>query len=412
MATCSVATDTVFAANGSVFPNTSGSVRRSLASSFTSTSEQALSKPELCVCNNSSRVNQWRSLGIDQSELSLALTLPTGQSFRWKLTGDNEYTGVVDEYLFTLRQTPTDVEFVLHNTCTCRMDSPIMLCHVNDGPHLANYMLHATKTSQTKFSSSNTLARSVNAGEAATFKCNKGAENRDPHGCHAVHDSPGGATYSCETHGPQYCCVCLGCAEVSLKRYFNLDTSLKDVWAPFIAADARFATLAPYMRGARLLRQRPLECLFQFICSSNNHIQRISQMVDHLAGLGPYLGNVSGVAFHSFPTLDVLADVTEADLRKAGFGYRAKYIVGAVKELQLKKGGGEEWLNSLRGKTLDNTLDELCSLPGIGPKVASCVSLFLLDQHHAIPVDTHVWRVAKRILKACWLEAKVVDTCS
>ncbi|GFH08980.1 WD_REPEATS_REGION domain-containing protein, partial [Haematococcus lacustris] len=26
---------------------------------------------------------------------------------------------------------------------------------------------------------------------------------------------------------------------------------------------------------ARMLRQDPLECLFQFICSSNNHISRI-----------------------------------------------------------------------------------------------------------------------------------------
>ena len=31
-----------------------------------------------------------------------------------------------------------------------------------------------------------------------------------------------------------------------------------------------------------MLRQDPVECLFQFICSSNNHISRIHGMVSRL----------------------------------------------------------------------------------------------------------------------------------
>ena len=34
--------------------------------------------------------------------------------------------------------------------------------------------------------------------------------------------------------------------------------------------------------GARVLRQDPVECLFQFVCSSNNHIARIHGMVERL----------------------------------------------------------------------------------------------------------------------------------
>ena len=34
--------------------------------------------------------------------------------------------------------------------------------------------------------------------------------------------------------------------------------------------------------GARMLRQDPVECLFQFVCSSNNHISRIHGMVERL----------------------------------------------------------------------------------------------------------------------------------
>ena len=38
---------------------------------------------------------KWRSLAMPRKELCLAFTLPTGQSFRWRKTGDDVYTGVV-----------------------------------------------------------------------------------------------------------------------------------------------------------------------------------------------------------------------------------------------------------------------------------------------------------------------------
>lgn len=62
--------------------------------------------------------------------------------------------------------------------------------------------------------------------------------------------------------------------------------------------------------------------------------------------------------------------------------------------LQSKPGGGLEWLASLRKLDLQGAIDGLSSLPGVGPKVSACIALFSLDQHHAIPVDTHVWQVS------------------
>lgn len=73
---------------------------------------------------------------------------------------------------------------------------------------------------------------------------------------------------------------------------------------------------------------------------------------------------------------------------------RAKYIVGTVEALKSKPGGGMEWLAALRKVDLPEAIVSLCSLPGVGPKVAACIALFSLDQHHAIPVDTHVWKVS------------------
>lgn len=73
---------------------------------------------------------------------------------------------------------------------------------------------------------------------------------------------------------------------------------------------------------------------------------------------------------------------------------RAKYIIGTINALKSKPGGGEEWLRSLRKMELRDVISALCTLPGVGPKVAACIALFSLDQHHAVPVDTHVWRVS------------------
>ena len=40
---------------------------------------------------------EWHSLAMPKRELFLAFTLPTGQSFRWRKTGDDLYTGVVHQ---------------------------------------------------------------------------------------------------------------------------------------------------------------------------------------------------------------------------------------------------------------------------------------------------------------------------
>ena len=41
--------------------------------------------------------SEWRSLNTPASELRLEFTLPTGQSFRWRQTGPQEFTGVIQQ---------------------------------------------------------------------------------------------------------------------------------------------------------------------------------------------------------------------------------------------------------------------------------------------------------------------------
>jgi endonuclease-3 len=63
---------------------------------------------------------------------------------------------------------------------------------------------------------------------------------------------------------------------------------------------------------------------------------------------------------------------------------------------QIEKEQGRISLDFLRSKTMAEAEDYLMRLPGVGHKTASCVLLFSLGKP-SLPVDTHVFRVAKRL---------------
>lgn len=60
-----------------------------------------------------------------------------------------------------------------------------------------------------------------------------------------------------------------------IEDYFNLNVNLNELDEKWKLIDDRYLKISHYIRGARVLRQDPFECLFQFICSSNNNISRI-----------------------------------------------------------------------------------------------------------------------------------------
>ncbi|KAI5786452.1 8-oxoguanine DNA glycosylase [Peziza echinospora] len=184
-------------------------------------------------------------------------------------------------------------------------------------------------------------------------------------------------------------------AEV-LRDYFNLSVDLTKLYELWSERDPVFKKKAPKFTGVRILRQDPWENLISFICSTNNNILRIRQMVEKLCThYGPKLGDLEGVPYHDFPTPENLAvPGVEQNLRELGFGYRAKYIATTAGIIAHGKSPG--WLSNLRNVPYKEAHEELLSLPGVGPKVADCVCLMSMDKSEAVPVDTHVWQIAVR----------------
>lgn len=95
-------------------------------------------------------------------------------------------------------------------------------------------------------------------------------------------------------------------------------------------------------------------------------------------------------------------DVVEANtndvinaIRSGGLANRkAPRIQEALEEIRDRYGAYS--LESLAFLSLDDARDALLSIDGVGPKTAACVLLFAMGRP-ALPVDTHVFRVARRL---------------
>ncbi|NXQ11471.1 OGG1 lyase, partial [Peucedramus taeniatus] len=181
-----------------------------------------------------------------------------------------------------------------------------------------------------------------------------------------------------------------------LRDYFQLDVGLSALYRAWGAADPLFRKVANDFPGVRVLRQDPVECLFSFICTSNNHISRITAMIERLCqAFGRRLCCLDSRPLHAFPCLSALTGAdAEARLRALGFGYRAKFVSGSARAIA--EGLGPEGLCQLRTAPYAEARRVLCALPGVGAKVADCVCLLSLDKAEAVPVDTHVWHIARQ----------------
>jgi N-glycosylase/DNA lyase len=118
------------------------------------------------------------------------------------------------------------------------------------------------------------------------------------------------------------------------------------------------------------------------------HIRQISHAVRERFGEPLEIGKVT---LHAFPTAARLARASEKELRKCGLGYRAKNLLLTAQMVSSGAAEIEQWSN-LSDAELRN---QLCGLPGVGPKVANCVMLFAYERLRSFPIDVWVERVLR-----------------
>ncbi len=101
-----------------------------------------------------------------------------------------------------------------------------------------------------------------------------------------------------------------------------------------------------------------------------------------------------------YPTWEALAEAAEPELEEAirpgGLSkIKARRILAILDEIRDREGGSLDvsWMQTASSKRV---AAYLLSLPGVGPKTVACVLAFSLGRP-ALPVDTHVYRVAQRL---------------
>ena len=173
-------------------------------------------------------------------------------------------------------------------------------------------------------------------------------------------------------------------------RFLQIDLDLPSIQRRLVEAEPRMAPLVENLPGLRTLRpQSAVETLFSFLCTPNNHMSRIVKMTAYLASKGEELA----LGHFRFPGLERIADLSEAELRENGFGYRAATIPRVAQQVLSK--GGEAWLEGLKAGTYEEARVELLGLGSVGPKLADCICLFGLHFDAAVPIDTHVWKACQ-----------------
>lgn len=162
-------------------------------------------------------------------------------------------------------------------------------------------------------------------------------------------------------------------------HFFDCDTDYSQIKATLTAP--KLENAIRFGGGIRILQADFTEIVLSFIISANNNIKRFTQTINALC---LEYGTPTPSGYHSFPTLEQCTQITLADFKRLGCGYRADYLVNAVQQLKSLD------FNVLQQLSNVDLQRELLRIKGVGPKVAACIMLFAFHRLDVAPIDTWI----------------------
>ncbi|MGH7739696.1 MAG: DNA-3-methyladenine glycosylase family protein [bacterium] len=175
-------------------------------------------------------------------------------------------------------------------------------------------------------------------------------------------------------------------------RYLGLDENISG-WEKDYALHPVLEIPLQTLRGLRLLRQEPWECLVSYMFAQGLSVQVIRGALRKFCErYGEAIEGAPG--FYAFPSASRLAGLSAEELKPFTNNYyaRADRVIRAARVME----AGVLSLDHLKTLPCDEARAALMGLDGIGPKIADCILLFSLDQAAAFPVDRWVLRAMKR----------------
>ncbi len=179
--------------------------------------------------------------------------------------------------------------------------------------------------------------------------------------------------------------------------YFDLERNYREIRQKEQGKNAFFDAAMNFSKGIRVLRQTPWETLVTFLISQRKNIPAISRAVEEVAASYGHTVVTAYETLHAFPSPAELAGASEADFRSLGLGYRAPYVLDAVRQVN------EGTLDLAGIAALDDEalLKKLQGVRGVGIKVASCVALFAYGRTGCVPVDVWISRAIEEDCGGC-----------
>ncbi len=197
------------------------------------------------------------------------------------------------------------------------------------------------------------------------------------------------------------------------RPYLDLDRDYGAIKAKLSENDGIMKKACEYGFGIRILKQDLWETIISFIISQNNNIPRIKGCIERLCdnfgepisrtgaepaakdnptqscestaadvptqNCEPTAADAPGSTMNSMPAAETLAGLSVEDLAPVRLGYRAKYLI--------------ETARAVCENGLPKSPEELSELCGVGPKVASCIALFGMQDYASFPIDVWVMKV-------------------
>lgn len=163
-------------------------------------------------------------------------------------------------------------------------------------------------------------------------------------------------------------------------NFFNLERDIDRIKRTL----SRYTELKPALEACgalRILHQPLFETIISFIVSANNNIPRIKTILNRMCALFD----------DKFPTPEQLASLSTRQLDAIGCGYRSPYILKTSTICR-----DTDMLYQLPSVDTKKAQKLLISLPGVGQKVADCISLFSLGRSEVFPVDTWIMKTQRR----------------
>ena len=175
---------------------------------------------------------------------------------------------------------------------------------------------------------------------------------------------------------------CEGSSDIrSVLTYFRAEDDLDSIVREISAADECVASLSHACPGLRILKQPEWECLATYVLATNVNVKRIAKMVESVCDLfGTDLG-----ARRAFPTPSQILDKKER-ICECRLGFREPRFITLAQRVE----DGEIDIEGMKEMDYGTLHRELCSIYGVGPKVADCVAIFGYGHLCAFPVDVRI----------------------